>query len=153
MQNNLNWILAITKSEYNGNSFNGPNLIKTLKSLSFNQVISTDTFENYSVWSIVLHLMLAEMLGAQDLASFPYNGDNFPELPELITEQTWDNILVELDSIHNAYIKTLKEFDSTKLDEKMEWGCSFGEAVAWMATHDTYHNAQIRNMGLEIKSD
>ena len=158
MQNNLNWILAITKSEYNGNSFNGPNLIKTLKSLSFNQVISTDTFENYSVWSIVLHLMkwkhqLAEMLGALGLAPFLYKGDNFPELLELLTEQTWNNILVELDSIHNAYIKTLKEFDSTKLDEKMEWGCSFGEAVAWMTTHDTYHNAQIRNMGLEIKSD
>ena len=158
MNNNLKWIATITQSEYNGNSFNGPNLIKTLKSLSFDQVLSTDTYEEYSVWAIVLHLMkwkhqLADMLGAQNLAPFLYKGDNFPELPDQLTEQTWENTLSEMDAIHSSYLLALSEFDDEKLDEKMDWGCSFGEAIAWMTTHDTYHIAQIRNMGLDIKGN
>ena len=156
MQNELKWIKLITEKEYNGNSFNGPNLVRTLKALSFDQVTSTDNFEGYSVWGIVLHLMkwkhfLANVLGADNLGTFPYKGENFPELPEILSESAWEQTLTEMDTIHEAYMTALSAFDPVKLEEKMEWGCSFGEAIAWMTTHDTYHTAQIRNMGLVIE--
>jgi hypothetical protein len=153
--NDLQLIISITKNEYNGFSFNGPNLRKTLKSLSFSQIISTDTYEKYSVWGIVLHLMkwkhtLAGLLGAQDLLPFPYGDEDFPQLPQQLTEEAWENTLVEMDIIHKQYLLTLADFDPEKLEEKMTWGCTYGEAITWMTTHDTYHLAQIRNMGLEI---
>jgi hypothetical protein len=155
MQNDLKWIAHITDSEYNGMSFNGPNLMKTLKSLNIDQVTSTDTYEGYSVWGIVLHLMkwkyeLARLLGAKNLDAFPYEDDNFPQLPDLLSAAAWEDTLLEMDGIHAVYMKVLSAFNPAKLADKMEWGCSFGEAIAWMATHDTYHLAQIRNMGLDI---
>ena len=155
MQNQLKWLAQIKSTEYNGGSFNGPNLVKTLKSLTLDQVTSTDTFEKYTVWGIVLHLMkwkyeLAVVLGAKNLGPFEYKGDNFPELPGDLSTQAWDKTLTEMDAIHKGYMQALSEFAEKKLDDDMAWGCSFGEAIAWMTTHDTYHTAQIRNMGLEI---
>lgn len=155
MHIDLKWIVHITQSEYKGGSFNGPNLIKTLKSLTLDQVKSTETFESHTVWGIVLHLMkwkhyLAVQLGDNTLSPFPYEGDNFPKLPDTLTAAAWETTLAEMDTIHAAYMKALSELDASKLDEAMTWGCSVGEAIAWMTTHDTYHIAQIRNMGLEI---
>ncbi len=155
MHNDLKWIAHITNSEYNGASFNGPNLIKTLNILTLDQVKSTETYEGYTVWGIVLHLMkwkhqCAVLLGAETLSPFAYEGDNFPDLPNILTATAWEDTLAEMDAIHSVYIKELSELDAAKLDEDMTWGCSFGEAIAWLATHDTYHIAQIRNMGLDI---
>ena len=157
MHKDLKWIMTITQSEYNGGSFNGPNLVKTLRNLSLDQVTNTNTYEGYTVWGIVLHLMkwkheLAILLGADNLTPFPYEGDNFPNLPQKLNAAAWEATLAEMDTIHEAYIQALSTVDPAKLDETMPWGCSYGEAIAWMTTHDTYHTAQIRNMGLDIPS-
>ncbi|MDF1515525.1 MAG: DinB family protein [Anaerolineae bacterium] len=155
MHETIKWLLTIINNEYNGNSFNGPNLVKTIQQLTLEQVVSTDNFEGYSVWGIVLHLMkwkyeLAKALGNTDLEPFPYDGDNFPLLPDVRTPEAWDNTLRHMDRLHAAFVDALAVFDPTKLDEAMVWGCTYGEAIAWMTTHDAYHTAQIRNMGLEI---
>lgn len=154
MQPGLSLLIWITESEYHGGSFNGPNLVKTLKSLTMEQVTTKDTYEGYSVWGIVLHLMywkhyLARVLGDETLSDFPYPGEDWPVLPEVLTSSAWGQVLGELDSIHTAYMTALEAFPEERLSEKMSWGCTFGEAVAWLATHDTYHVAQIRNMGLK----
>lgn len=154
MKTSLSLLIWLTESEYNGGSFNGPNLIKTLKSLTMEQVTTEETYEGYAVWGIVLHLMqwkhfLARELGDATLGDFPYEGENWPALPEERSEAAWFRTLSEQDEIHEAYMAALRAFPEKRLGEKMVWGCAFGEAIAWMATHDTYHIAQIRNMGLK----
>jgi len=139
MQTSLSLLIWLTESEYNCGSFNGPNLVKTLRSLTMEQVTSEETYEGYSVWGVVLHLMhwkhfQARVLGDTTLDDFPYEGENWPALPEGRSEAAWLQTLADQEEIHAA---------------KMEWGCPFGEAIAWMTTHDTYHIAQIRNMGLK----
>ena len=156
MGNAFELIINLTKAEYDGPSFNGPNLVKTLKVLTMEQVLSTETYEKYTAWGVVLHLMywkykLAQFLGAQEVVAFPYQEDNFPALPEDQSAASWQKTLDDLDTYHKAYIKALEAFPEEKLAEKLEeWGCSFGQAIAWMTTHDTYHIAQIRNMGLDL---
>lgn len=155
MDTQMDLILWLAESEYNGGSFNGPDLVKTLTGLTLDQAKTTDTYEAYSVWGIVLHLMtwkhfLARILGDTTLGGFPYEGENWPALPAELSQAAWEKTLAEQDDIHAAYVAALKAFPVARLGDKMpEWGCTYGEAIAWMTTHDTYHTAQIRNMGLK----
>jgi len=49
MQTSLSLLIWLAESEYNGGSFNGPNLVKTLKSLTMEQVTTAETYEGYTV--------------------------------------------------------------------------------------------------------
>lgn len=153
MAGDLPLLIWLTESEYNGTSFNGPGLAKWLKTLTLDQVTSTNTLEGYTVWGIVLHLMywkdqLLRELGATDPPPFPYAGKDFPALPEVQSAAAWQQTLAEQDVLHTTYIAALRAFPAEKLGEKMAWGCTYRESIAWMATHDTYHTAMMRNMGV-----
>lgn len=154
MNSDLTLIIDITEREYRGMSFNAPPLRTMLNKLTLEEVTSTDTYEGYSVWGIVLHLAywkywLAGFLGAQALPPFPYEQKNWPALPAECTEQAWRTLLADMDAIHAAYIETLRVFPAERLSEVTEWKYSYGDVITWMSTHDTYHIAQIRNMGLK----
>lgn len=153
MSNELSLFIWLTEAEYNGASFNGPNLRKTLQALTLAQAASPDTLEGYTVWGVVLHLaywkrQAARELGAAALPPFPYEEADFPALPATQDEAAWQQALATLDAAHGAYIAALSAFPVEKLEDKMPWGFTYGQAVAWMATHDTYHTAMIRNMGV-----
>ena len=154
MNSDLALIIDITEREYHGMSFNAPPLRKMLDKLTLDEVTSTGTYEGYSVWSIVLHVLywkyqLAAWLDTPDLPDYPYEKANWPALPEILSQEAWDETIALLDGFHNAYVSALRTLPDGKLDEKMEFNSSWADAIAWMTTHDTYHIAQIRNMGLK----
>ena len=155
MTGDLAIVIDITEKEFHGGSFNGPSLMTMLKELALDEVTSTDTFEGYAVWGIVLHLMtwkhqLATWLDAPGVPEYAHPGENWPAIPENPTQEAWETTLATIEGIHNAYVTALRSFPEGKLGEVIEaWGCSWADAIAWMTTHDTYHIAQIRNMGLK----
>jgi len=155
MNSDLAMIIDITEREYHGMSFNAPPLRKMLDKLTLDEVTSTDTDEGYSVWGIVLHLLywkyqLAEWLDVPDMPDYPYQKDNWPALPEVLSQEAWEKTLGLMDAYHDAYISALRTLPAGKLEEKMEaFGCPWADGIAWMTTHDTYHIAHIRNMGLK----
>lgn len=159
MNNDLGMIIDITEREYHGMSFNAPPLRKMLDKLTLDEVTSTDTYEGYSVWGIVLHLLnwkeqLATWLDAPGMPDYPYPKANWPAVPENPTQKAWDETLAVLDGVHTAYITALRNLPPGKLEEKIEaWRCTWADAIVWMSTHDTYHIAQIRNMGLKHFAD
>lgn len=158
MSDDLSLLIWLTATAFHGTSFNGPSLMKTLRGLTAAQAASEATYEGYSAWGVALHLMywkheLTEALNAAmgepfPPANFPYEGKDFPLLPKVLTEDAWTEARAELAAQHTFYMVALRSFPVMRLDEKMAWGCTFGEAIAWMATHDTYHTAMIRNMGV-----
>lgn len=155
MTTDLTLIIAITENECHGVSFNAPSLRKMLDGLTLEEVTSTATYEGYSVWAIVQHLMfwkyqLAAWLNAPGLPAYPYPPENWAVIPENPSLDAWIDALSTMDAIHAAYIVALRDLPNGKLEETIEaWGCTWAEAIAWMTTHDTYHIAQIRNMGLK----
>lgn len=154
MNPDLKWLMHLTEVEYRGHSFNGPSLIETVRPLSLEQVTSTATHEGYTVWGIVLHCAYLKwkMLGWIDphaAMDFPYEKTDFPALPEVRSQAAWEETLALSDRIHDEYLAELANLSEGFLDPHLaEWDCTAGQAVAWLAAHDTYHNAQIRNMGL-----
>ena len=153
MSTDLALLIWLTESTYNGRSFNGPSLVETLSGYSLDQVVSTETFEGYTIYGVVWHLMLWKQQLARALGStldeVLSEESDFAAPPEDLTQDAWKGMLAQMDAIHAAYVAALKAFPAERLGEKMPWGCSYGEGVAWMATHDTYHTAMIRNMGVK----
>ncbi|MAG14237.1 MAG: hypothetical protein CMN78_06545 [Spirochaetales bacterium] len=155
MDDKVEMLVQITKDEFDGNSFNGPPLIKTLQSLSFEQITSIETYEGYSVWAIVLHLiywkhtLTAYLGGSPGVDPFPYEEKDWPGPPESPTPEAWEKTMEHLRGAHEHYLSALKKRSAESLnDEIADWKCNVAKAVSWMATHDLYHVAQIRNMGV-----
>ena len=155
VKHDLKWLIHLTEVEYRGHSFNGYSLMETVRPLTLDQVLSKKTHQSFTVWGIVLHCALvkwkmASLLRPDFPIDFPYEQTDFPALPEDRSGDAWRESLLVSDRIHDAYIEVLRavkgDFDRSVIQE---WDCGFGEAIAWIATHDTYHNAQIRNMGLK----
>lgn len=155
MNNNVEMIIEITNREYKGHSFNGPSLVKTLNALTMEQILSRETYEKFSAWKITLHLMyfkykLLHFINPESPITFDYAHESFPNPPEDKSPESWKKTLSDMDKIHEAYIQELENIPENEFSERIEeWDCTIKEAIIWMTTHDTYHTAQIRNMGLK----
>lgn len=156
MDARISLLSAMTKTEFDGTSFNGPSLVKTLVDLEFDQVASPSTQGGYTVWGIVLHLiywqdyLTRELGGESGFQEFPYEQTDWPAIPDDKTDEAWQAVLSNQMIAHTTYIATLEDFPSTSLtDDLPAWKCSYLKAVSWMATHDLFHAVQIRNMGIK----
>ena len=154
MDNAVKWIAEITEVEYRGKSWNGKSFRDTLNGYSLGQVTSAETYEKFTVWAVVLHNIywkwkLLRVLNPEDETPYVYEEKSFPALPEPEDQAAWEKTLADSDAVHDAYMAALKGLTAEQLEQPAaDWGCSIGEAVGWMSTHDSYHTAQIRNMGV-----
>lgn len=153
MIDELKWIAYITEREYTSGTFNGPaSFMETVRKLTLEQACDSDTHDGYTSWSIVLHdayfkWKVLEFInpGVHD---WPHQKTSFPPLPEA-TEENWQQTIALSDDIHRAYMELLDRLTTQDVGREIdEWDCSVGEALAWISTHDTFHAAQIRSMGV-----
>ena len=156
MKADVKWLMQVTEAEYRGKSFNGKSLVDTVRGYSLEQVKSTDTFENYTVWGIVLHnmyckWMVLKFIDPSNPMEFSYEASDWPPIPGQGKAEDWAKTLDDSDRIHDEYLRQLGKLAPEALDETVDdWKCPLGQTVAWIATHDSYHVAQIRNMGLKV---
>lgn len=153
MDTRLEAMLDMADKEFDGESFNGPPLMVTLDSLSAEEARSEATYEGYSAWEIAVHCafykhIIAAALGSE-VEKFPYAEKNFAPIPTPADDGAWKSARALLRRSHHAVMNAFRAASSEKLDEIWpEWDVPFREAAAWLCTHDTFHNAQIRSMGL-----
>lgn len=150
----LELVIEQTEREFRGHTFNGYSLIETLRPLSAATAASHETYESYSAWENLVHCVffkfhLTRVLGAaEQLLPYPWKEGSFPDISDT-SEHAWNETLAYAEKVHAAYIQRLGTLTEGELDQRIEeWDCTVKEAVIWMPTHDTYHVAQIRNMGL-----
>ncbi|OHE65425.1 MAG: hypothetical protein A2Z99_14380 [Treponema sp. GWB1_62_6] len=148
-------MLGMADKEFDGESFNGPSLMATLDSLTAEQAASEATFEGYSAWEIAIHCawykhFIARSLGAKvELFPYPYAEKNFAPIPAPPDDVAWKTTRAVLRRAHHEAMQTFRDASSEELDAMFsEWGVPFREAIAWLCTHDVFHNAQIRTMGV-----
>lgn len=154
MDTAVKWLADITEIEYRGKSWNGKSFMDTVRGYSLEQVSSKDTYEKFTVWAVVLHNVywkwkLLRVLNPEDPTPYIYEEKAFPAIPEPADAAAWAKTLADSDAIHDAYMAALESLSSARMDEEIPgWDCRVGAAVGWMATHDSYHVAQIRNMAV-----
>ncbi|TFG83915.1 MAG: hypothetical protein E4H20_04425, partial [Spirochaetales bacterium] len=85
MRRDIALLLDYADDEFDGASFNGPSLMKTLDSLSAENAADRNTFEGYSAWDVAMHCLyykyfIASEFGkAGPLEPYPYEKGNFTD--------------------------------------------------------------------------
>jgi len=140
-------------AEFNGKPWNGLSLMGTLDKLSAAEAASIKTWEGYSAWEIALHCAKCKRIIAADLSvpvpAWPFAVEGWFPSPAEPTEAAWARDRSLLAEYHAASMKALRNFPASRLNEEMPtWKSPWGTVLAWLATHDAFHGAQIRSMGL-----
>lgn len=154
MSNYLDYALDAMETEFRGKSWNGLSLMATLDKLSAAEAASAATWEGYSAWAIALHCakckrIVAEGLGAKFAAPWPFPDELWFPAPPAATDEAWARDKATLVAAHDAAIGALRNVDERKLDQIMPfWKAPWGKVIAWLSSHDSFHGAQIRSMGL-----
>jgi uncharacterized damage-inducible protein DinB len=141
-------------AEFGGDSFNGPSLMATLECLTPDMAAYDLTHEGYSAWEIALHLAYFKHFIAKALDPgieaypLPKGPSGFGTVP-VPTQEAWRELLDYLRAIHSRVMQLVRAAPESRFDEPTpRWEVPIGKAVAWLFTHDTYHTAQLRNMGV-----
>ncbi|MCX7023128.1 MAG: DinB family protein [Spirochaetes bacterium] len=147
-------LMDLADAEFDGRSFNGKPLMKTLDALPARAAASTETFEGYSAWEVALHCLYykyfaADALGAAGpLEPYPYPKGNFVP-PPATTEADWTEFRAYLRTAHAVCGAAVRNASPEALDALIpDWKLPVRAIVPWLASHDSYHVAQIRSMGV-----
>ncbi|MEI6386744.1 MAG: DinB family protein [Spirochaetota bacterium] len=152
----LETILDYSDAEFNGKSFNGDSLVATLRKLSPGDAASTATFEGHSAWGVAIHVayckhfLATAIAGEEVIGTFPLRAgeDSFGK-PDTVDAASWEATLACLEDLHARLSVLLRELDDATAERTIpSWGITLAQALAWYLTHDAYHTAQIRNMGV-----
>jgi uncharacterized damage-inducible protein DinB len=148
-------LLEQAEDDFDGRSFNGAPLIETLESLTAAQASTRDTWEGYSVWEVAHHVtyfkyFVARSLGAAaPLEPYPYPQVDFAPAPPEPDDEKWRATIAYLKRVHEVCMAAIRGLSDDRLEARMtEWKATYRRAIAWLCTHDAYHTAQIRSMGV-----
>jgi len=154
--NELTLLIEMADREFRGHTFNGNSLMETLRPLTAKQAADRKTVEGYSAWDNLIHsvyfkFVLLRHLGASaPCEPYPWKEGSFPPILD-VSETAWKAALDYAEKVHDALIEALKLLAVSRLSEPFPvWECTLREALLWIPPHDTYHTAQVRNMGLEV---
>ena len=154
MTNDLKLLIEMTNCEFRGHTFNGQSLMETLRQLTAAEAADRHTVEGYSAWDNLIHCVyfkyvVVRFLGASAPCDpYPWKEGSFPPIPD-VSETAWRSALAYSDRVHEAFLAAVRTLDPGRLGEPFPaWECTLGEALIWIPPHDTYHVAQVRNMGL-----
>lgn len=153
MNPSCEYLAWLGDTEFAGKSMNGPSLIETLRSITAEEATSTDTYEGYTAWGVALHVLyfkykVGQALGAA-MPEYTYDENGWPSLPSNTDQQSYEAMIDELVAFHDPIMNAFRNASDEKLAEPMPgWKMPIGNAFAWVVSHDTNHNTQIRNMGL-----
>jgi hypothetical protein len=141
--------------EFFGPSFNGQALLPLINSLRFSQVMDVNTWEGYRIVDVILHVAywkftLLDFLGeASKCDPPPFALDNYLKASDGFSETDWAYLVAWLQAIHSLASKSILEIPPEQLSSDMPGlECTLEEFLTWLITHDTYHCAMIRNMGV-----
>ena len=149
----LEYFLDAIDAEFFGKSWNGPSLTATLDRLSAAEAARDDTWEGYSAWSVALHCAKCKRVVAVDLGAeapaWPYPEEAWFPAPPEPSPEAWERDRELLRVMHDLSMGALRALPEARLaDEMPSWKRPWGQVIAWLVTHDAFHGAQIRSMGL-----
>lgn len=145
----------LTDQSFEGKSFNGESVMSTLDGLSVEQALFIPKGQKRCAWEIGLHLaywkhFLAALLeDSEEDSPYIYEKADWPVLPENPDQTAWDKAREVMRRVQIFYKGAVANMDQTLLDQPIkDWKMTWEEVLISMPSHDVYHTAQMRNMGI-----
>ena len=141
-------------SVFYGKAWHGAALLPTIEKFPLVPAAIEDD-EGYSAWKLTLHCAYWKYDVRRRLVlegtkpTFGRKPRDFPRLPEDITEETWKADKDFLEKEHRRLRTAVLALPDKLLDEKPPRGSfTYAGYILGAASHDVYHTAHIRNLGV-----
>ncbi|HUX12864.1 MAG TPA: DinB family protein [Spirochaetia bacterium] len=149
-------LTAHLDSVFYGKAWHGASLLGTIRRLDSKQAI-LENREGFSPWKILLHCaywkfdVRRALSQSAEQPTFPRKPRDFPRLPDVPDEQAWRADKEFLEEQHIALRNVVESFPTELLDEvPPKRSFTYAGLVLGAASHDVYHTAHIRNLGVVL---
>ena len=134
------------ETTFKGDSWHGPNLVKTLEGIDYVQAMERPLGERHSIWELADHIsfwMEEVWKSVRDHAVL--NPDKKPDWPEMgASAEEWEQSVNRLEAAVNMTLDALAEWSDEDLYEKVPGaGFTFKQMLHGMLHHNLYHAGQI----------
>jgi hypothetical protein len=134
------------KTTFQGDSWHGPNLVKTLEGVDYNQAMERKIGERHTIWELTDHMtfwMEAVWRSVENHA--PLNPEKKNDWPEMgATEVEWNESVGRLEAAVNLTLDALADWTNEDLQETVPGTkYTFHQMLHGMIHHNLYHAGQI----------
>jgi hypothetical protein len=139
-----------------GEAWHGAALLPTIREIDLSQA-QLENGEGYSAWKIVLHCAYWKFFVRRAISSdgvrlsFPRQPDDFPDLPVERSQADWQADIDFLETEHKLLGEAVQRLPGGRLAETHpQEHLTYAGLILGVASHDTYHTAHIRNLGIRL---
>jgi hypothetical protein len=131
-------------------SWHGPNLLGSLRGITFEGAAYRPQPRRHNVWEVVLHCAywkyrVCRLLPGNGPRSFPARGSDWFVRPAERSRSAWTRDRRLLAEWHGTLVEAVRGLDPADLDRRAgNSEFSVAELVSGAAAHDLYHAGQIR---------
>lgn len=131
---------------FRGNAWHGPSVLEVLEDVDAKTARMRAVPEGHTIWELVLHLRATmEILSGRIAGTVgAVDDDVYWPLPDDLSEEAWQTLLMELPQRHEALLADISKFDPSRLDAVLFEGGSAAYNNFWgHVQHNTYHAGQV----------
>ncbi len=143
-------LLAIIDQGYNRHSWHGTNLLGSIRRVTPEQAAWRPAAGRHNIWEIVVHAAYWKYAAWRRLTgaargSFPLEGSNWFERPEVTTDAAWRQDVALLGQMHRLLREAASAVPRSDLERKIKGSTVTAFALlSGVAAHDVYHAGQIQ---------
>lgn len=134
------------ETTFKGDSWHGPNLIRTLEGIDVEQAKKRPLGERHTIWELADHISFwMEEVWKSIRDRSPLNPDKRTDWPEMgTTDEEWELSVDRMGAAVNMTMDALTEWNDEDLQAKVPGtNYSFKQMLHGMVHHNLYHAGQI----------
>lgn len=143
--NEVKFLMDQIKTTFNGDSWHGPNLVKSLLGIEKEQASTRVIWERHTIWELTDHVTywLEEVhKSVKSKKDLDHSGNDWPKMGA--TEEDWKQSLLRLEAAVNMLVDELSTWRNSDLAENIPGNdYTFKQMLHGIIHHNLYHVGQI----------
>lgn len=144
-------LLDLIRCNFDGPGWYGGNLLTALRKtdhrLAAKQAGSLKTIQQQALHAAYWKHIAIRRLSGDRAIKFCHPGTNWPTPPTPVTKAHWQETIAYLRLLQKQLVEIVRELQASRFDEPKTLRLIHG-----IASHDAYHNAQIRHLRAMLQS-
>ena len=144
--NEVKFLRDQLETTFKGDSWHGPNLVRTLSGIDYEQAMKRPLGERHNIWEITYHMIFwMEEVRKSVRDHKNLNPDKKNDWPESgATEEEWEQSVNRLEAAVNMTLDELSNWTDEDLEETVPGAkFTFRQMLHGVIHHNLYHAGQI----------